>query len=525
MFSPFRFRHGDEPTTPITLSKITALLALLDRVEACPCLYANRAILSNAIRRYEHVWLPLLFRYPAAQRNSLHPPLDVHWVWLVHMLCPVKYNLDTSAIHAAHIPSTKPRAVDHTLLSPRDSAAARDAGRAAWQLHFPNEPFDIPNLSSAPLRSPQPSLASTNSRISYDIMEAASRQGLFHYQVSLPHYRTAAFQTLATRRYHMFLRLIRDNRGDICIPTYDIDLVWHVHQLHPFHYQEDTSQYCGFLLPHDDTLNDRSAGSDYSALWAATCRQWFIMFESRIHVSGAMYRGDVQTLEPSVRTTISTTIKAINSTTHSHPIYFLSTSNPCKICLTPNTKPIQYSPPLLSAVTNFTKPSSTSIFHVVTPSNPSLPLASASNLAPNSVRKTSRKSRHTCALLPREIAVLLRVAGSDYAMLAARTGTQPINRPRFKLRVWLLGTNEKPGWRSLHASHLMSKLGDGVAYQIDAGFGAQLGFVQRFLIDVASALLIFRATGGKHDATLENLCGRGFGEGERAQIECLANSE
>ena len=40
---------------------------------------------------------------------------------------------------------------------------------------------------------------------------------------------------------------------DFWVPTYDIDLVWHAHQLHPHLYQKETYQLCGCVLPHDDS--------------------------------------------------------------------------------------------------------------------------------------------------------------------------------------------------------------------------------------------------------------------------------
>ena len=55
-----------------------------------------------AAARYERYWLPLLRKYGAGGAGSgcraglasfagLAPPLDVAWVWLVHLLCPTQY--------------------------------------------------------------------------------------------------------------------------------------------------------------------------------------------------------------------------------------------------------------------------------------------------------------------------------------------------------------------------------------------------------------------------------------------------
>jgi hypothetical protein len=56
-------------------------------------------------------------------------------------------------------------------------------------------------------------------------------------------------------RYRMFLHLMRQSRGSklFCVPTYDIDLMWHAHQLCPLAYAADCQQLMGRLIDHDDT--------------------------------------------------------------------------------------------------------------------------------------------------------------------------------------------------------------------------------------------------------------------------------
>ena len=51
-------------------------------------------MLSAAIWRYEHCWLPLLQRTASSRFGDvrkLAAPLDVAWVWLVHLLHPLDY--------------------------------------------------------------------------------------------------------------------------------------------------------------------------------------------------------------------------------------------------------------------------------------------------------------------------------------------------------------------------------------------------------------------------------------------------
>lgn len=60
-------------------------LRMIDR--KAPILY-EKAVVDNAIRRYETYWLPMQAEKP--DLNNI-PPLDVHWVWHTHMLCPTSY--------------------------------------------------------------------------------------------------------------------------------------------------------------------------------------------------------------------------------------------------------------------------------------------------------------------------------------------------------------------------------------------------------------------------------------------------
>ena len=48
-------------------------------------------VIHNAVRRYETIWLPIVAANPI---EFLEPPLDVHWVWHVHMLCLKQYARD-----------------------------------------------------------------------------------------------------------------------------------------------------------------------------------------------------------------------------------------------------------------------------------------------------------------------------------------------------------------------------------------------------------------------------------------------
>ena len=62
-------------------------------------------------------------------------------------------------------------------------------------------------------------------------------------------------------RYKKFLQIKQSHPALFIVPYYDIDLVWHAHQMHPQEYYSDTVLVLGQLFPHDDTDTDRGVGS------------------------------------------------------------------------------------------------------------------------------------------------------------------------------------------------------------------------------------------------------------------------
>lgn len=96
-------------------------------------------------------------------------------------------------------------------------------------------------------------------------------------------------------RYKGFLHLIKRNRerhvSCFCVPTYDIDLIWHSHQLHPVSYCNDLVAIMGTILEHNDMDSDRTKGQKLDAGFSETTTQWEETFGSRYWKAGAMYSG------------------------------------------------------------------------------------------------------------------------------------------------------------------------------------------------------------------------------------------
>ena len=79
-------------------------LEFLKKVDSSRDKYYNAEYVDISIQRYEKYWLPLLAEQlplqfpgqdnPKITQKKYAPPMDIHWVWHVHMLAPVSYIAD-----------------------------------------------------------------------------------------------------------------------------------------------------------------------------------------------------------------------------------------------------------------------------------------------------------------------------------------------------------------------------------------------------------------------------------------------
>ncbi|XP_052780884.1 uncharacterized protein LOC128217643 [Mya arenaria] len=235
----------------------------------------NVANLRRALYRYERYWLPLAADHPGKQLSG---PLDVEWMWHCHMLSPKKYIDDCKAVCGS--------VVDHTLKNKWQFGTDQKRATSLWSEKYPDEPFH-PSYK-APFDESK--LESFSSKISYDIIAAASRQGVFFYQVSLPHYQDTLYLQDSLQRYKQFLYLRTKVNGFIT-PCFDQDLMWHSHQVNPLAYAADTKRIVGFVFNHDDSTNDRTEGSDLVTCHKSTSEEWQSLFDEPFASYGAMYRG------------------------------------------------------------------------------------------------------------------------------------------------------------------------------------------------------------------------------------------
>jgi hypothetical protein len=255
-------------------------LELLEIVNEYPCLYCG-PYKRQAIKRYEVFWLPLV----ASQREHLSAPLDIEWIWHCHMLAPKAYIADCERLFG--------RIIDHKVFRMDEREMRLIKSQELWEKKYPNEPFlvDLPDAESYGPDVDQ-SICTHSSRLGYNIVSATCRQGKFYHNVSLPHYRDKKYIRLAFERYQKFLYLKQSTAKSFLVPCYDIDLIWHTHQLHPMRYKEDTERILSFMLVHDDTTTDRSDGSKLSMSYKITGKLWRELYGEAYQYPGAMYRGE-----------------------------------------------------------------------------------------------------------------------------------------------------------------------------------------------------------------------------------------
>ncbi|KAJ3332526.1 hypothetical protein HDU76_013964 [Blyttiomyces sp. JEL0837] len=82
----------------------------------------------------------------------------------------------------------------------------------------------------------------------------------------------------AAMRYERFWKLLQKEGGKVLAPTIDLDLFWHIHQLHPYRYQKYSLAMTGTIIDHDDDDETVSLGRLYEVFTTTqrVWRRWFM---------------------------------------------------------------------------------------------------------------------------------------------------------------------------------------------------------------------------------------------------------
>ncbi|KAH9615627.1 hypothetical protein KSS87_011780 [Heliosperma pusillum] len=244
--------------------------------------------LERAIYRYNAFWIPLLAKHlenPIIE-GPLVIPLDCEWIWHCHRLNPIRYKIDCEKLFGRILDN-------HNIISLAEASSAA-ATEEIWNRLYPEESYGLD--LNIPFSDDVLQKNVIEKFTSYDLVAAAKRQASFAFQVCRPHMMDERFLREAAARYKGFLHLIRTNRmlslERLCVPTYDVDLMWHAHQLYPEAYYKDTSELVGSVVPHDDTVSDRTKGGKLDKGQFETTRQWENTFGFSYWKAGATHRGN-----------------------------------------------------------------------------------------------------------------------------------------------------------------------------------------------------------------------------------------
>ncbi|KAG5064015.1 hypothetical protein AAZX31_02G203400 [Glycine max] len=263
-------------------------LLFLAEVDRNRCLY-DGPVLHRANYRYKYCWLPLLAKHAESHvtQDPFVVPLDCEWIWHCHRLNPVRYKTDCMELYGRILG-------DRNVVS-STQGTSKEESEKLWETMYPSEPYELDLNNDSMQNFAENFLEAKQSSTDYDLISAVKRQTTFFYQVSRPYWNDDTFLEGAVARYKGFLHLIKRNRerhvSCFCVPTYDIDLIWHSHQLHPVSYCNDLVAIMGTILEHNDMDSDRTKGQKLDAGFSETTTQWEETFGSRYWKAGAMYSG------------------------------------------------------------------------------------------------------------------------------------------------------------------------------------------------------------------------------------------
>ncbi|XWS21368.1 hypothetical protein CRYUN_Cryun30bG0049600 [Craigia yunnanensis] len=165
----------------------------------------------------------------------------------LRFLAEVRYKTDCEELYG--------RVLDNQNVLSSTRATCRKQPEEIWKRMYSDEPYELNICTHFPKNVEN--FQKTSKSTEYDLISAVNRQSPLFYQVSRSHMNDNLFLEEAAARYKGFLHLIKRNWEKsvrcLCVPTYDVDLIWHSHQLHPVSYSKDLVATLGKVLEHDDT--------------------------------------------------------------------------------------------------------------------------------------------------------------------------------------------------------------------------------------------------------------------------------
>jgi hypothetical protein len=162
--------------------------------------------------------------------QQLKLPWQIEWIWHVHRLHPLTYLNDCS-----------------TQLS--DGLVDKNAVTLIHNHEKKNKlKMIFPSDNGYSLFVPSIDLRSAVIRQN-DFLNKFQKHFLYSYDLEL--FGELRFQSIV-QDYVSFMKLAK--KGEIIVPTFDIDLIWHTYMRFPSYYHKLSEALCGFILDHDDAI-------------------------------------------------------------------------------------------------------------------------------------------------------------------------------------------------------------------------------------------------------------------------------
>ncbi|XP_045165266.2 uncharacterized protein LOC123529117 isoform X2 [Mercenaria mercenaria] len=227
-------------------------LCFLDRVDNFEKVLKGKA-LQHALKRYEQLWLPLAYENRSVEMVA---PVDVHWLWYIHMLQPLAYRRDCRKMLKTTL--------DHRFMAESRIITGTNNAIEVWYATYPKEGYNIirndeyvrPRRNKGQIDQDKPS------KLSADLVSLAETHMHFCYQVALPHFRDKKYLENAEKRYKQFLCLKRLEPEEFLTPSVDILLMWYTHMCNPVAYANDLMRISGKIFDNNvkvkpALINDR----------------------------------------------------------------------------------------------------------------------------------------------------------------------------------------------------------------------------------------------------------------------------
>jgi Glycine-rich domain-containing protein-like len=252
---------------------------------------------SESIRRYELLWLPLVYQYSFSTDQKLLPPPDIAWLWHCHRLAPKEYvsHIRNKFGQGAVVEANPPFAFQLQESDNQNSIAYTT--RQIWNDLYPNDVFFLQEGDKEAYGKTLIKKDATKWPLvgNFDLIASTQRQATFLWQISGDRFEDDEFLHEGASNYIKFLSLrhVAKRRQVVLVPTYQIDLFWHTHILTSVtNYNTDCIAILGETLHHDDSLTDRSDGGLLDVSFKATQDLWRQEYGFEYSIDGGMYRGE-----------------------------------------------------------------------------------------------------------------------------------------------------------------------------------------------------------------------------------------